>query len=104
MALTLLSSFVCGGGAGTLYNCTDANSLVSFDPQTLVTSGKQERFAKFNPKIKGRLSTAHGQYDAARGEYVRTFPSFHTHTHTHTTVSQSFADGAGWTNTVQPGR
>jgi hypothetical protein len=55
---------------GKLYNCTDANSLVSFDPQTLKTSGKEERYSKFNRDIKGPLSAAHGQYDAARGEYV----------------------------------
>ena len=62
-----------GVRTGKLYNCTDANSLVSFDPQTLKTSGKEERYAKFNPDIKGPLSAAHGQYDATRGEYVRNY-------------------------------
>jgi hypothetical protein len=81
--------------AGNLYNCTDANSLVSFDAQTLETSGREEHYAKFNSDIKGPLSAAHGQYDAARGEFVRRAqcPSYcPSHADGHTTDSRRVAE------------
>jgi carotenoid cleavage dioxygenase-like enzyme len=55
---------------GKLYNQTDANMLMQFDPQTLKTTGKRETFEQFDKRLKGPLSSAHGQYDAKRKEYV----------------------------------
>jgi carotenoid cleavage dioxygenase-like enzyme len=45
--------------------------LMRFDPQTLKTTGKRETFERFDKRLKGPFSSAHGQYDAKRREYVR---------------------------------
>ncbi|ELR21057.1 betacarotene 15,15'-monooxygenase 1, putative [Acanthamoeba castellanii str. Neff] len=55
---------------GQLYNQTDANMLMPFDPQTLKTSGKRATFEQFDKRLKGPFSSAHGQYDATRKEYI----------------------------------
>jgi hypothetical protein len=82
--------------------------LMPFDPQTLKTSGKRATFEQFDKRLKGPFSSAHGQYDATRKEYVCAFLVFrarfvvivlmrsHTHTHTHTTPDQLRVRHRGW--------